>query len=139
MKATAPAGIVRIMTKNRNALLTAAGLALCAVGIVLQIATGADGYPTVPPGVVITVVGALLVAFVSWRFMPIVGLLVGAFISVGAFVTPNTGDRLGAPGDFGPFLGTVVQIIGLAMAVIFGIVATVQAFRRSEVSSAAAG
>ena len=118
------------MTKNRNAQLTAAGLALCAIGIVLQIATGVTGYPKVPPGAVITAAGAILVAFVRWRFMPVVGLLIGLFISFGAVVTPNTGDRLADPATFGPFVGTLVQVVGLAASVVFGALATVQLARR---------
>jgi len=117
------------MTRARKTQFTAAGLALCAIAIILQKVTGASGYPTIPPGAVITAVAAILVALVPWRFIPVLGFLLGAFILFGAFVTAGTGDRLSQPGTAGPFLGTLLQMIGLIMAVIFGALATVDALR----------
>jgi hypothetical protein len=134
MTATPATGSIPRMTKNRDTLLTAAGLAACAAGILVQIAAGAAGYPTIPPGAVITGVAALLVAFVPWRFAPALGLAVALFISAGAVVTPNTGDRLAEPGAAGPFLGTVIQVAGLAAAVVFGVLAVVRAVRTGRFS-----
>lgn len=125
---------IPVMTKDTHTQLTAAGMLLCAVGIVLQIVTGATGYPTVPPGALITAAVGLVVLFVPWRFIPALGLLVGAFITFGAFATSDTGDRLSDPGTFGPFIGTVVQLIGLAAAIVFGLLATIRAARRTSVS-----
>ncbi|MEV0899162.1 hypothetical protein [Actinoplanes sp. NPDC049802] len=111
-------------------MLSPEGLLLCAVSILMQIAGGAD-YPTVPPGAVITAAAGLIVLFVSSRYIVILGLLVAAFITFGAFAAPDTAEHLAEPGEFLVFLGSVVQIAALAVAVIGGLVATVRAFRRS--------
>jgi hypothetical protein len=86
----------------------------------MMVAAPSAEYPTVPPGAVILLVGGLVVAFVPWRFVPIIGLSVGAFITVGAFVTPGTGTRLSAPEEFGPFLENACAGDGPALAVISG-------------------
>jgi hypothetical protein len=54
--------------KHGNALSNAAkinlvGLVLAAAGIVVQIAAGSDLYPSVPPGPIILLAGAGVVAF----------------------------------------------------------------------------
>lgn len=109
--------------------LTAVGLVAWAAGIVIQILTGVDEYPMIPPGAVILLAAALLVSLLPWRWAPIVGVSLAILILVRAFVTSSMGNRLSEPGENGPFIGTSVQMLGLITAVVTRIVATVQNYR----------
>ncbi|MBV8931246.1 MAG: hypothetical protein JOZ47_12385 [Kutzneria sp.] len=117
------------------AILNAAGQLGIALGIVVQIATGVVGYPTPPPGAVLAVVVAALVLFVRWRYMLIVGLLFSVWITIGALVTPGTGQRLADPASVGPFLGTALQVLALAVGIITGVIGTVRLLRGRQTAS----
>lgn len=67
------------------AKLNVAGLSVAAVAIVIQIVGGID-YPAVPPGLVLLVVTAGLVAFTRWPWVPYVGVVVPLFLLVGGAV-----------------------------------------------------
>jgi hypothetical protein len=56
------------------AKLASTGLLVGAAGIVLQIVGGID-FPVVPPGLVILVVAAGLVAFARWRWVPFIAVV----------------------------------------------------------------
>ncbi|MFC6878548.1 MULTISPECIES: hypothetical protein [Actinomadura] len=92
--------------------LAAAGLALAAVAIPVQIAGGMN-YPVVPPGLILFTVGALIALFVRPRWAMAVPTLIAAALSVGAVATPNLRDALGDPGEFLAFAGSLVQSVGL--------------------------
>lgn len=92
-------------------------LLVAIAGMVVQIASGVK-YPTVPPGVVILAVVALLVAFVPWPGIRVLGLLAPLFILVGGFVSHTGRTNISHVSPFGPFLGTLVQFAGLAAAVL---------------------
>jgi hypothetical protein len=49
-------------------------------------------------------VASLIVAGLAWRWIPIIGLAVAAFVSAG-FLAAGAGDRLVTASDLGPFLG----------------------------------
>ena len=51
------------------AMLNAAGLVVAAAGIMIQYVSGED-FPTIPPGPIILLVAAAVVAFGSWRRAP---------------------------------------------------------------------
>lgn len=116
------------------ATLLAASLIVAGVGIFIQFVTGVPGFPAIPPGPIILIGVGLLVALLLWRWTPVIGLVAALFVSVGT-VLANTGksattiDQLSAPGEFGPFIGTVLQVLGLVVALICGVVATVQLFQ----------
>ena len=114
--------------------LTIAGLVGNAVGIWIQALSGAASYaayPIMPPGPIILVIVAIVVAALRrWWWTPLLGGLLSAWISVGAIVLPETAQRLGNPAAVGEFLGTVLQVVSLALATVAGIVATVQNFLR---------
>ncbi|MGH9270139.1 MAG: hypothetical protein ACRDZ2_02580 [Ilumatobacteraceae bacterium] len=101
------------------AKLNAAGLVVAAVGIVIQIVGGID-FPAVPPGLVIVVVAAGLVAYTRWGWVSYVGVVVPVFLLVGGTLAisnedePNRTDVVGLG-------GTVVQAIGLVVALIAGL------------------
>jgi len=102
-------------------LVNAAAAIVVALAIVLQIATGVDGYPTVPPGAVLAVIVAAVVAFVPWRYVAVVGLIYPIWIAIGALATSGTADRLGDPGTVGPFVGTALQVMALVVGLVSGV------------------
>lgn len=118
------------------AKLNAIFLFVAAAGIILQIFVGVAGYPAVPPGPIILAGTGILVLTLATRtrWILVLGTVAPAFILVGGVVEGSIFDRLGDPGDLGPFLGTALQEIGVVMALIFGVIATAQAFRKTPVA-----
>lgn len=112
------------------------GLIAGPVGIGIQIATGVDSFPLIPPGAVLMLAGAIVVALVPWRWTPVVGLLAAAWIGVGALVTPEAGQRLSTPSDIGPFVGMTVQLAGVIVAVLAGVIAVLHAVRIPQKAAA---
>jgi hypothetical protein len=120
------------MMKQRSLLtrasqLTVAALLVAAAGFVIQIASGID-VPTVPPGLVILLVAAALIALAPWRWMPVVGVVVGLFLLVGFFASGAVVSLL-EPSQVGVFLGAWVQFLAVIVAVITGIVAVSHSYR----------
>ena len=112
-----------------NHKTTAIGLWLAGFGILVQAVTGATGYPTIPPGIVIlVVVGFVVFLTADRRWASLIGLLLAGFISVGVFTTRGTGYRLNRPEDIGPFIGTLVQLFGLIVALVGGIASTIKSY-----------
>ncbi|MBA3473422.1 MAG: hypothetical protein H0T57_09405 [Rubrobacter sp.] len=107
--------------------LTVTALLVAATGFVIQIVSGVD-VPTVPPGLVIMLVAAGLVAFLPWRWMPVVGAAVGLFLLVGFFASGAVGSLL-EPSQLGVFVGAWVQFLAVIVAVVAGIAATIQNYR----------
>ncbi|MFF0087340.1 hypothetical protein ACFYR1_48015 [Streptomyces canus] len=101
---------------------TLSALLLLAASIAGQIAAGAD-YPSVPPGLVIPLVTAGLVAWRTNRWTTGLALGVGLFIGTGAILTPNTGDHLSS-GDNALIASTAAELVALATLVIAGAAAT---------------
>ncbi len=108
------------------ARLLVVGLVVAAAGMLIQYAAGVD-YPTIPPGPIIALVAAAVVAFGPWRRAPVVGLVAAVFISLGGVTATIAGNGFGPqlsdPGAVGGFVGTLVQIDGLVVAVAAGVVA----------------
>lgn len=100
--------------------MNVAGMLVAVVGIVIQIATGVD-YPTIPPGPIILLVAAGIVAVGRWRWSPIVGVVVPAFLLVGGTIAGFANDELWDPGEPGQFFGLVVQAVGVIAALIGGV------------------
>jgi hypothetical protein len=112
---------------TRASQLTVAALLVAAAGFVIQIVSGVD-VPTVPPGLVILLVAAALVAFAPWRWMPVVGVVVGLFLLVGFFASGAVVSLL-EPSQLGVFLGAWIQFLAVTVAVVIGIVAVSQNYR----------
>jgi hypothetical protein len=110
--------------------LNVAGMVVAAAGIVVQIVSGSHLFPTIPPGPIILLAGAALVALGSWRWTPVVGVVVPLFVVVGgiiaAFVSGSFLDQLADPGEVGVFAGSWVQVLGEIAALVAGIVASRQ-------------
>ena len=79
---------------SRPTRTTAAALAVAAIGIVIQIIGGVN-YPAVPPGLIILLAAAALVAFLPWRWAPVFGVLAGAFMVIGAIAAANARPQAG--------------------------------------------
>jgi hypothetical protein len=62
--------------------VTPAALLVAALGFAIQILSGVE-VPKIPPGLVILMVAAGLVALAPWRRVPAVGIVVGLFMFVG--------------------------------------------------------
>jgi hypothetical protein len=108
------------------ARLNALGLAVAAIGIMIQYVSGVD-YPTIPPGPVILLAAAGVVVFGPGRRAPVAGLVAAAFVSLGGVAATIAGkgftETLGDPTELGGFLGALVQIAGLVIALPAGVVA----------------
>jgi hypothetical protein len=106
--------------------LLVVGLVVAAAGMLVQYASGVE-YPTIPPGPIIALAAAAVVAFGPWRRAPVVGLVAAVFISLGGVIATIAGngftEQLSDPGALGGFFGTLVQIAGLLIAVAAGVVA----------------
>ena len=105
---------------SRPARTEAAALAVAAAGIIIQIIGGVN-YPAVPPGLIILLAAAALVAFLPWRWAPVIGVLAGAFMVIGAIAAANARYDLTHPGHPGAFIGTWIQLIAVVVAVIAGV------------------
>src|SRR5262245_39484117 len=103
------------MTQTRSLAvqLTVAALLVAAVGIVVQILFG-HNYPTVPPGLFVLVVPAVLVWFVPWRWMPVVGAVAALFQLIGLFAAGQA-SRLGGSESVGDTVGLWVQLVAVVV------------------------
>jgi hypothetical protein len=108
--------------------LTVAALLVAALGFAIQIFSGIE-VPTVPPGLVILVVAATVVALLPWRWVPVVGAFAGLFLFVGFFASGALGNLLD-PSRFGVLVGAWIQFLALIVAVVGGLVATIQNYRK---------
>ena len=111
--------------RSRPALSSASwmnidGMLVAVVGILIQIATGVD-YPTIPPGPVILLVAVAIVALGRWRWSPIVGVIVPAFMLVGGAIAGIANDELWDLGEPGQIFGLLVQTGGVVAGLIGGI------------------
>jgi hypothetical protein len=68
-------------------------------------------YPTIPPGPIVLVVAAAVIGLgtTRWRWLSL-GALLSLQITIGAFVTPYTANRLENPAAIGVFIGTLIQL-----------------------------
>jgi hypothetical protein len=99
---------------NSQRVAAATALLFAALGIIVQIAAGAD-YPVVPPGLLIVLAAAAICLW--WRrwWALVAAAAVGVFLLVGGALAPNTGINIDAGG--GRRWGTVLQLAALVVAV----------------------
>jgi hypothetical protein len=119
------ARVDRSRATNRFRRIAAIALAVACAGLLLEFATGVPA-PTVPPGPIVLGAAAVLVAVVRWRWIPLLGVVVGLFLTFGA-VASGTLPRLATPSPFGPFAGTWIQLVAQIVAVVAGIAAVIMA------------
>jgi hypothetical protein len=113
---------VSISRLSRPTRAEVTALVVVGVAIVVQIIAGAN-YPAVPPGLIIVLVAAALVLFLPWRWAPLIGVLVGGFLFVGGVKAAGSRYDLTHTGHPGVFVGTWIELLALAVAVIAGIAA----------------
>ena len=114
---------------SRPARTQVTALVVAAAGIVVQIIAGVN-YPAVPPGLIILLAAAALVLFVPWRWMPMFAVFASGFLLIGGFANADSRSHLTHPGHPGAFIGTWIQIVAMAVALIAGIAALAVANRR---------
>ncbi len=100
------------ITPSHYRRAAAAFLAAAAAAVELQILGGAD-YPTVPPGLLILGVAAVLVLLPTPRWALALATAATGFISIGGVVTSNLRDQLGEPGEALTFVGSAAQAVVL--------------------------
>jgi hypothetical protein len=131
----------RTMKANLTVLtkLTVAGLISVAVAIWTQWLSGDPAYPKFPPGPVIFIAVAAIVAMgTRWWWTPLIGALLALLVTSGWFaLLPRGVLRLTHPGSVGKFAagifaGTLLQIAALLFTDIAGLAATIQNYRRME-------
>jgi hypothetical protein len=117
--------------------LTITGLVACAIALWMQWLSGDPAYPKFPPGPVVFIAVAAIVAFAArWWWTPLIGALIALLVTSGWFARlPAAMQRLTHPGSVGKFaagifVGAVLQIAALLLADIAGLAATVQNYRR---------
>jgi hypothetical protein len=118
--------------------LTVLGLLVGALGIATLWASGVEFpfYP--PPGLLILGAGAVFVALATWSWAPAVGAFLGLFVIVGfvlSSVVSGAGtDNLTGEAGAGGVVGTVVQLVGVGVALVAGAVGARAEARRSRAS-----
>jgi len=107
--------------------LIVASLVTATIGVAIQIISGVP-YPKVPPVCFILLVPAGLLAFGRWRWIPIIVILAGLFLVMGLF-SSGASVRLFKPEQFGGCIGLWVQMLGVVVATVAAIIATIQNYR----------
>lgn len=113
--------------------MTIIGLVLGAIGITMLWAAGVEFPVYPPPGVLILAAGAVFVASARWRWAPGVGAFLGLFVLVGFVVSSvvsgeGIGNLTGEAG-VGGSVGTAIQLVGVVVALVAGVLATRRAYR----------
>ena len=109
---------------SNAAKLNVTGLVLTAAGMLLQIVSGSELYPTFA-GPIVLLAAAVVVAFVRRRWTAYVALLVPLVLGVGAIIAAvMTGEFIGQLTDLGRagvFVGSAMHVVGLVAAVAGGV------------------
>lgn len=108
--------------------LNAVGLVLFAVGIVIQVALGVTEYPPIPPGIFVCLAIAGFVIFgARSRWSVIAGIALPVVLLIGT-IASGWLSRLVDPMSTG-YIGIVVQMFGLAVALVAGGVEIVRTYK----------
>jgi hypothetical protein len=110
-------------------------LLVAAAGVFIIFVSAPDMFPAVPPGGLILVAAAAIVAFIPCRWTPIVGVLIPLVIAIGGIASGTSIDILQGEENAGAILGTVIQYPALFTATAAGALAMVS--DRSSLPSAA--
>lgn len=112
--------------RNRSTAVQISGLVTAAVGILVLFVVGVVTAP-IPVGTVVLLTAAAVVAFVPWRWASAVGLAVTLYLIVG-FVLNETASRLSDPAGAGELIGSLALALGLFLASVGGVVASVRSY-----------
>jgi hypothetical protein len=122
-------GMLRGMNINARSYVIG-GLIVGAAGIGVLWAAGVEFPVAVPPGIVILLIGALFVGLAPWRWSPSVGALLGLFVAVGFAISPTGWDNLVGRAGANVAIGQAIQLIGVLTAVVAGVIATRNGYRK---------
>ncbi len=130
-------------TLSGKRAVTVAGLVVGAAGIAVLWASGVEFPVAIPPGLVILLAGALFVGVAPWRWATGVGAFMGLFVTCGFLISGGIPNLVGADGStffgtpnpvnrdtLGTVIGTWVQTIGALTALIAGVIATRNNYRK---------
>jgi hypothetical protein len=121
---------MRAATVPRSGKTAATALLIAAIGVVLQIAGGAD-YPPVPPVFFILLVPAALVMFGRWWWRSVPALLAGAFLTFGTFASGEAHRLIDSNAvDAG---GLWLQMLAVVIATIAAAAMTIRSYQTGEV------
>lgn len=110
-----------------------------AAGIVLLWVGGVEFPVAVPPGLVILVLGALVVALVRRRWTAWLGCLLGLFVTAGFLLSSPKGfDIIGGSEGTTAAVGQTVEVIGVVVAAALGAVLALRRDRRGAPDDVAA-
>ena len=121
------------MVKNSSTRVTIAGLLIGTAGIAILWASGQEFPIYPPPGIIILVAGALVIGLTKLRWAPAVGAALGLFVTVGTLISPDGIDNLAGRNGAGIAIGQALQAIGVATALVAGIIATRNNYRKTSV------
>lgn len=108
--------------------LTVIGLIVAATGIGALVPLGVA--PLAAGVGVLFLLGAAGLVLLGVRWMPTAAAGLALLGLVGGVVAPNSlADRLADPAERGVFVATLLQLLGLSIAVVVGIIATAQNYR----------
>ena len=108
---------------------TVGGLVVGAMGIAILWASGVEFPVYPPPGIPILLAGAIFVALATWPWAPGVGAFLGLFVTVGFVVSGGPPNLVGRDGT-SVAIGTWIQMIGVLTALISGVIATRNNYRK---------
>ncbi len=130
-------------TLSGGRAVTVAGLVVGAAGIAVLWASGVEFPVAIPPGLVILLVGALFVGLAPWQWAAGVGAFLGLFVTLGFLTSGGIPNLVGADGStlfgtpnpldrdtLGTVIGTWIQTIGALTALIAGVIATRNNYRK---------
>ncbi len=105
-------------------------LLVAAAGVFVIFLSAPDLFPAVPPGVLILIAVAGIVAFVSGRWTPIIGVLIPLMIAIGGIASGTTIDIVRGEENAGAIIGTAIQYPALITAIAAGTIATIAGGQR---------
>ena len=114
-------------------LTTVAGLVAGAIGITILRLSGV-AMPIVPPGLILLIIAALIVAFAPGRWTPAVGALMGLSEAIGLIASGSAAHLIDIT-PVGVFAGTWIRALGVVTALIAGILATATNYRSARPAS----
>ena len=130
-------------TLSGGRTVTVVGLVAGAAGIAFLWASGVEFPVAIPPGLVILLAGALFVGVAPWRWATGVGAFMGLFVTCGFLISGGIPNLVGADGStffgtpnpvgrdtLGTIIGTWLQTIGALTALVAGVIATRNNYRK---------
>ena len=111
--------------------MNALGLIAFAIAIFIEVISGSDLYPKIPPGIIISILVAALVFFgANWRWTAIIGLLFPIFLLIGGILNYSGWVTLFTAPNMGIVIGAYIQLLGLITALISGFIAVYKAYKK---------